>query len=655
VCVLAVLVPWRAVPELAAVVLPLLVVVSIGFLREAGGGSNSGYGSLYLVPALWAAVYATRVQLTLVLASIALAFWLPVVLVGGTEYPTSGWRGGALMVLGLALFSFVIQYLLEQLVGERQQYRELAAMTEASQDAMVRVKLDGTVVAWNPAAERTYGYTADEMLGRNLLLIVPDDRRGEVAELIARGRHGEPFPAEPLETVRLRKDGQRIDVSLTLSTIADEDGNTDSIAATIRDVTERNRAEREREEFQSKLAETQKLEAVGVLAGGLAHDFNNLLTVVLGNTSVLLASPALDASVRERLEQVRVAGERSADLARQMLAYSGRGRFMVKRVALAEVVVEMAGLLESTISKKAKLNLSLAPDTPVVEADVTQLRQVLLNLITNASEALGERSGRIDVSTGATVLGAGMPDGYEPDDVPAGRYAFLEVTDSGAGMSDETKAMIFDPFFTTKFLGRGLGLSAVQGIVRGHGGALKVDSRLGEGTSLRLLLPASESRVGRAEPGDANAGGSERSVALVADDEPGVRLLVAEMLEQLGFEVVAAADGVEFLEAFRGLRGAFALLILDLTMPRLNGDEVLRELASEEIPPVILMSGYNAGDLGQRVAGLGIAAQLQKPFDLEQFQRAIQQVLAPVRAEVGALASEPSRRSPTRSPSTTSS
>jgi PAS domain S-box-containing protein len=583
---------------------------------------------LYLVPALWVAVYGTRAQLAVVLASIGLAFWMPVAIAGPPEYPASGWRGGALMVLGLALFSIVIQYVLERLLDERRQYRELAAMVEASQEAMVRATFDGTVVAWNPAAERIFGYTADEMIGRNGSPLVPEDRRQEVAELLARGRRGGPFPAEPLETIRLAKDGRPVDVSLTVSTIVDEEGKPEAVAGTYRDVTERKRAEREREELQAKFAETQKLEAVGVLAGGLAHDFNNLLTIVLGHASVLLASPSLDPSVHERLEHVRVAAERSADLARQMLAYSGRRRMVVKRLALPDLVAEIAGLLKSTISKKADLRLALAPNTPIIEADSTQLRQIVLNLITNASEALGEGSGTIDVSTGAADVDAAALDGYTPDDLPAGRYTFLEVTDNGAGMTEETKAQIFDPFFTTKFVGRGLGLSAVQGIVRGHGGALKVDTRLGAGTSLRLLFPASEHQADPAGPDVAAPSNGARRAALVADDETGIRLLVTEMLERLGFEVVATADGVEFLEAFRERRGAFAVLILDLTMPRLSGDEVLRELAREQLPPVILMSGYNAVDLGTRVAGLAVSAQLQKPFDLDHFQRALHEALA---------------------------
>jgi two-component system, cell cycle sensor histidine kinase and response regulator CckA len=278
----------------------------------------------------------------------------------------------------------------------------------------------------------------------------------------------------------------------------------------------------------------------------------------------------------------------------------------------------MAELIDSTISKKARMSFAFAPDTPIVEADVTQLRQVVLNLIANASEALGEGTGTITITSRRLEADYACLSQYDlADELAEGTYAFLEIKDTGAGMDEETKAKIFDPFFTTKFTGRGLGLAAVLGIVRGHDRAITVKTKAGQGTSFKILLPAS----GKAEvappphttPDDWRGSG----LVLVADDDEAVRLMGTTMLEQLGFSVLLAEDGLQALNSFRERQDEFAFVLLDLMMPVMDGEEFLAELEQlGAVTPIILTSGYNAQDLSQRFAQRRVAAFLQKPFDL---------------------------------------
>jgi nitrogen-specific signal transduction histidine kinase len=397
-----------------------------------------------------------------------------------------------------------------------------------------------------------------------------------------------------------------------------------------RDITEAKRAQQEKHEFELQLLETQRLESLGVLAGGIAHDFNNLLVGILGNTSLALAQLPEESPLRETLERVERAAQRTAELTRQMLAYSGKGRYVVEAVDLVGVVKEMTELIETTISKKAELRFAFHEDTPAVEADVTQLRQVVLNLITNASDALADESGTITIATGAVDADRDYLDQFElADGLPAGRYAFLEISDTGFGMDEEIRGKIFDPFFTTKFTGRGLGLAAALGIVRGHGGAIKVYSEVGAGSSFKLLLPVAETHA--ATPGaDAELDGWRGSgTVLVTDDEASVREVVESMLTGLGFDVVHAANGRQALEIFSEREHELSLVILDLMMPGLDGDEVLAELERLGTSvPIILSSGYNAQEVSQRFVGRGVAAFLQKPYRYPELATAVRSAIA---------------------------
>jgi two-component system, cell cycle sensor histidine kinase and response regulator CckA len=303
-----------------------------------------------------------------------------------------------------------------------------------------------------------------------------------------------------------------------------------------------------------------------------------------------------------------------------MLAYSGQAQFVLEAVNLNELIGEMTQMLEVSISKKAVLSCKFDPDLPAVEADATQIRQVIMNLVINASEAIGEHSGAISITTGVAECDrATLADSWVDNQLPEGRYVFVDIVDTGCGMNPDTIPRIFDPFFSTKFTGRGLGLAAVLGIVRGHNGAIKVQSEPGLGTSIRVLFPAS-SQSAAARPEDVVVGAPWRGkgIVLLVDDEETVRAVGKAMLVRLGFEVLMAADGQEALEIFGARAREIACVILDLTMPRMDGAETLAALRRiRDDVPVIVSSGYDEQDVAQRFADKGMTGFIQKPYELK--------------------------------------
>jgi signal transduction histidine kinase/CheY-like chemotaxis protein len=349
----------------------------------------------------------------------------------------------------------------------------------------------------------------------------------------------------------------------------------------------------------------QKLESLGLLAGGIAHDFNNLLMAVVGNADLALTKLAEDSPARGHVESIRSAAQRAADLAKQMLDYSAKGRFIVESLDLSTVVEELAPLLEASISKKAALELHLAPDLPPIAADPAQMRQVVLNLVTNASQAIGEASGVITITTGLLETGV-----------------FLEVSDTGGGMDRGTRDRIFEPFFTTKPGGRGLGLATAYGIVRGHAGTIEVSSEPGGGSTFRVLLPPREQPLR-----DETWQGS--GTILVVDDELAVREVTKSMLRELGFEILTACDGREAVEVFRRRGHEIDLVLLDMTMPNMGGDEACREIrALRNDARILLTSGYNEGEATDRIRARDLAGFIRKPYQLEALRRKVREALS---------------------------
>ncbi len=410
--------------------------------------------------------------------------------------------------------------------------------------------------------------------------------------------------------------------------ILGDDGRASAVLGVSTDISERKKAEEERRQLVLQMQHAQKLESLGVLAGGIAHDFNNLLMGIIGNAGLALSELSEEEAAVKRVENIRLAARRAAELTNQLLAYSGKGQFIISPVDLTGLVREMGSLLQTVMSKKARIVYELAPELPEIQADASQLRQVIMNLLTNASDALEERVGIVRLRT--DILRANrqtLQEMYLDEDLPEGEYVLLEVSDTGVGMEPETLQRIFDPFFTTKFTGRGLGLAAVLGIVRGHRGAIRVKSRIGEGTSFSVLLPVAESTAEK-------KGGNMRSIrfqrqndhaiVLLVDDEPLSRDVTEEMLKHLGHEVIVARNGMEALEKFEPLAKTVNFILLDLTMPVMDGLETWLEIQHiNPQVPVMLMSGYSEIEVVQRFHGRQLAGFIQKPFCQQQLAEKI--------------------------------
>ncbi len=507
----------------------------------------------------------------------------------------------------------------------RQQSEERWKLLVESMPTALVVHRDARILWCNRAALELVGASSlEELKGRTLAgSIHPDQRDASAARIEAIYRDRAPNA----EIRLLRLDGSTVVVNAAGSAIVWE--GEPAGQSVITDLTERRKAETERRELGARVQEAQRMESLAVLAGGVAHDFNNLLVGILGNADLARRGLLQGAAPDAYLEGIELAARRAADLARQMLAYSGRGHFIVEPLELDELLREIAHLLEAAISKKSVLRLELAPDLPPVRADATQLRQVMMNLITNASEAIGEGSGIIAITTGLTrevrePHGLRFPD--EP--IPDGLYCTVEVRDTGSGMDEATVRRVFDPFFTTKFTGRGLGLAAVLGIVKGHEGVIEVESQPARGSTFRLLLPALEGGVVAPAPGPpASSKRVGRTVrVLLIDDEETVRAVGATMLRQAGYQVLVAEDGRVALDIFAREGDQIDVVLLDLSMPRMDGQETCAALM--ELRPdvrVVLTSGYNEQEALDRFDGQGLAGFVQKPYRVDDLVRAIEE------------------------------
>ncbi len=502
------------------------------------------------------------------------------------------------------------------LVGEFALQR-LAAIIESSQDAIISMSMDGVVQSWNSGATEIYGYTAEEMIGRQITVLLQKERIDEEAEIRRRVERGESV--RHFETVRIRKDGHEIFVSLTVSPLVNGRGLTVGLSHIARDITSTKAAE-------EHMRQRQKLESLGILAGGVAHDFNNLLTGILGNASMLLDTGSIATEDQPFLLAILKAAERAAGLTRQLLAYAGKGRFVTAPVNLSELTAETSNLVENLIPPGAILQLDLCDDLPCIAADSGQLQQVIMNLIINAAEAIGDdRSGTVRIATSVRHIDESfLRTGWSRDDLVSGRYVALEVVDTGCGMSESVLSKIFDPFFSTKFAGRGLGLAAVLGIVQSHAGALKVSSIAGTGSTFELLFPAIEARplarVAEPQSFEAQCSGA----ILVVDDEELIRDFARSALQASGYRVILATNGAEAVETVRAAPDEIALVLLDLKMPVMGGEEAFRELRT--IRPalrVLLSSGFDEIAAIGSLTDDGLAGFLQKPYSVAQLTHKI--------------------------------
>jgi two-component system, cell cycle sensor histidine kinase and response regulator CckA len=498
----------------------------------------------------------------------------------------------------------------------------LAAIVESSDDAIISKALDGTVLTWNAGAERMYGYSAAEIVGRPIYSLVPERLQQDEERILRQVARGEPV--HHYETVRCRKDGKEIDISLALSPIRDATGTITAASSIQRDITERKRAE-------EALRQAAKMEAIGILAGGLAHDFNNQLYAVSGFAHFIGRDPGLSPAARQDLLELQKVADRMASLTRQLLAFARQQVLAPETLDLNAAIEDTMPMLQRLIGSNVKIHLDLASGPKWVRVDRAQLVQVLLNLIINARDAMAE-GGRIvlrtltqEVSPGSVLDRLQLP-------VDPGAYATLSVTDTGRGIPPEHMPHIFEPFYTTKEVGvgTGLGLATVEGVVAQSGGRIQVDSSVNRGTTITVLLPLTSEPVIQPRSAGYRPRANSRSLGrvLVVEDEDSVRTVVMRTLQSEGYEVLGAREGGEALRELEEVGGAVNLVLTDIVMPGMGGRQLAAELSRKyRRIPIVWMSGHARESEQQRGELSRDEPFLQKPVTADMLLETVAQVI----------------------------
>jgi PAS domain S-box-containing protein len=487
-------------------------------------------------------------------------------------------------------------------------------------EGVILTDTDHRILEWNPAMERLFGWSRTEVIGQNPRILKSGHHPAAFYERMNRMiAQGETFVGE---VVNRRKDGTLVTVLESIVPILGADKRPQYFLAVLVDLTERKLTEQ-------KLLHVQKLEGLGVMAAGIAHDFNNLLAGVLGYAGLVQDSVGPGHPAQPMLAQVVKAAQKASVLTNQMLAYAGKGRFHTEVIALERLVEDMVNLLRPSLSKKIELVRRYGASLPTVKVDPAQIQQVIMNLCLNAGEAIGDQVGTITITVGEQqIREEHLRNAFTGEAVRHGRYVVLEVADTGCGMDEEMQKKIFDPFFSTKASGRGLGLSAVYGIVTGHGGAIKVYSHVGSGTTFKVLLPASDQAAPVQTPIGVPEAARGRECILVIDDEEMVRNMAVAILSQAGYQTIPAKDGREGLAIYRSRKDEIHLVLVDMMMPAMSGAEVFAELrAMNPSVKVILSSGFNEVESTRTLVSKGLAGFIQKPYTPKELTAKVRSVL----------------------------
>ena len=536
-------------------------------------------------------------------------------------------HAGSIRIEGRPLLYAIVYDITERRRAERR-LRFTQYMVDHSADAVFWVAPDGTIRDVNRSACAWFGYPRDQLLSMPLyaldIHLDADGWRAFWKELERRGVLHQ-------ETEYALRGGRRTPVDVT-SNYTEFEGQVFNCAF-VRDVTRRKQAEAERERLQVRVRQAEKAESLAVLAGGIAHDLNNLMMGVVGNVDLARLKLPGGGAVADNLAEIERSAHRASDLARQMLAYAGQGVIELRLLDLNALMLELRGVIESSVPGNASAHFELSPDLPQVRGDREQLRQAVMNLVANSIEALGPEGGVLRIRTEAQHCEQTYLDGvFEEDEQLRGDYVTLEFSDTGCGMDGEVRQRLFEPFFTTKFTGRGLGMSAVQGIVKAHHGAINVYSEPGSGSCIKLWFPVAQTAPVPAgelsAPPVTEALPRTAGLVLLVDDEPAVREVGVQLLGRAGFDIVPAATGMEALALFARRPGKFDCVVLDLTMPQMSGEETLARLR-ELRPgvPVVIASGFNPYDVAQRLGGAAVEAILQKPYEARELIEAIQSAM----------------------------
>lgn len=505
------------------------------------------------------------------------------------------------------------------------------SLLHSSADAIVVYDPEGNATYVSPTFTQIFGWTFEELKGKRIPFLPESEREasmGIIRDLLEKGT-----PCHGFETRRYTKDGDLIDISLSASRFHDHEGNTAGMLVILRDISKNKKLE-------AQLKHSERMEAIGILAGGVAHDFNNLLMGMMGNVSLMLHEMAPEHRFHDRLQQIEKLIQSGARLTSQLLGYARKGRYHVKSVDVNRII---RNTVETFIRTRRDIapHLDLAEDLPTVEADETQMEQIFLNLFINAADSMPE-GGSLIVSTQATGGQAGDPQigrprfgtdaqfrGASPETGMEG-FVMIRVSDTGTGIDSKIIDHVFDPFFTTKEVGRGtgLGLASVYGIVKSHGGHIMVDSEAGTGTTFRVYLPGSEKSVLGTAPKPVELASGSGTVLLV-DDEEMVLDVGARMIQRMGYSVIPAGSGAEAIRIFRENPGAVDLVVLDMVLPGLGGGEIFDVL--QEIDPnvrVLISTGYSLQGQAREILERGCRGFIQKPFSMEELSEKIRDVLS---------------------------
>jgi len=516
---------------------------------------------------------------------------------------------------------------------------------DALPDLISIIDINHTIIRVNRSMAEHFGLTPAKLVGR------------KCCELV----HGMELSPASCPVADMAKDGlvhnkeyqekiQEAFFDITVSPLFDEEGSITAYVHVMRDITERKFAEEERQKLQQQFQQTQKLESLGVLAGGIAHDFNNILTIILGHCYIVDQNIDSGMDQNTHVKHIEKAAGRAASLCHQMLTYSGQNKMVQARINLWLLVDENVKMLQSAIKKNVNFELDLKFDVPEIPGDSAQLQQVVMNLIINAAEAIGDKNGIIKIALRKVTISGSAKQadcvnetnscskkaekGFLPakdnadtdflgNAIPAGDYACLAVSDNGCGMEADTQKRLFEPFFTTKFAGRGLGMSAVLGIIKSHHGTLQLSSAPEIGTTFKVYLPlATETDIAETSPQN-NFCTSEKGCGtiLLVEDEDALRIIGSALLKAMGYTILTAANGCEALEIYRERGSDINLILLDLLMPDMGGIDtyrVLREISPTL--PIVICSGYSFEDIFEEVEGDDHAAMIQKPYVPEQLR-----------------------------------
>jgi two-component system cell cycle sensor histidine kinase/response regulator CckA len=526
----------------------------------------------------------------------------------------------------------------DQLIGDLHERRELLQTTLASiGDAVIVTDDKGDIAFLNRVAQALTGWEHRDAVGKPLRQVfsLANEHTGEIVESpideVLREGH---IVGMAKHTVLLAKDGHRVPIDDSGAPIRAANGSISGVVIVFRDVTETRRAESERRRIEERLQDTAKLQTLGVLAGGIAHDFNNLLAVIMGNAALALEMSTL-TEAGPLIREVVLASERAAHLTRQMLAYSGKGKFVVEQMDLSDYVRQARPRLQDSIPLTVQLNVEFPGKLSLIEADPSQVQQILMNLVLNAAEAYEGRTGTVTVAVFEQQVDRQYLEEISPlTEIAVGDYVCLEVRDCGPGMDRATLSKIFDPFFSTKFTGRGLGLPAVVGLVRGHKGALRVYSESGQGATFRVLFPAVAAPTGEPAAQSITAPWRGESTILVVDGNEGVMQLMKNTLNRLGYRVLLAEDGEVAIGILKNTEERISpepisLMILDMTVLAKSGEQTLCEIRQLQIPtPVLISSGFSEADVLPRFEKYGVAGFVPKPFTVDQLAERVGVALA---------------------------